>query len=74
MPELDGELERLRAIVERIMTQHWDMAACPCWVCREGRAAGLSSSGDLRRVQTLPRRERRGSRCRGWQQWVLGTN
>lgn len=28
------------AIVERIMTQHWDMAACDCWVCTEGRAAG----------------------------------
>jgi hypothetical protein len=28
-------------IVERIMTQHWDMAACRCWVCHEGRLAGL---------------------------------
>ncbi len=27
-------------IVERIMTQHWDMAACQCWVCRDGREAG----------------------------------
>jgi len=28
-------------IVERIMTQHWDMAACTCWICRHGRAEGL---------------------------------
>lgn len=27
-------------IVERIMTMHWDMAACQCWVCQEGRKAG----------------------------------
>ena len=26
-------------IVERIMTQHWDMAACQCWVCQEGHKA-----------------------------------
>lgn len=29
-------------IVERIMTAHWDLAACCCWVCRAGRAAGYS--------------------------------
>ena len=28
-------------IVQRIMTQHWDMAACPCWICEAGRGAGL---------------------------------
>ena len=22
-------------IIERIMTQHWDMVACDCWVCVE---------------------------------------
>ena len=27
-------------IVEVIMTQHWDMVGCPCWVCVEGRQAG----------------------------------
>lgn len=27
-------------IVERIMTMHWDMAACQCWVCQEGRKVG----------------------------------
>lgn len=29
-------------IVERIMTQHWDLSACNCWICANGRAAGLS--------------------------------
>lgn len=37
---LTAENAALRPIVERIMTQHWDMAACCCWVCNEGRAAG----------------------------------
>ncbi len=27
-------------IVEQIMTQHWDMVACRCWVCESGREAG----------------------------------
>lgn len=42
-------------IVARIMTQHWDLGACPCWVCKAGRRAGLganwlflSPAGDLR--------------------------
>lgn len=42
--ELRAENERLAAaaeIIERIMTQHWDLAACRCWVCVEGRDAGL---------------------------------
>lgn len=30
-------------IVERIMSAHWDLAACPCWVCKAGREIGLSS-------------------------------
>ena len=30
----------MRTIIERIMTQHWDMKACDCWICTEGRAAG----------------------------------
>lgn len=29
-------------IVEQIMTQHWDMKSCDCWVCHTGREAGLS--------------------------------
>ena len=28
-------------IVEQIMTQHWDMKSCDCWVCVDGRKAGL---------------------------------
>ncbi len=31
-----------KEIVERIMTQHWDMAACDCWICKEGRKAGCA--------------------------------
>lgn len=27
-------------IIERIMTMHWDMAACHCWVCDAGTALG----------------------------------
>lgn len=37
---LGGEIDGARAIVERIMTQHWDLAACLCWICEEGRALG----------------------------------
>ncbi len=28
-------------IVEQIMTQHWDMKSCECWVCVAGRKIGL---------------------------------
>lgn len=31
-----------KEIVERIMTQHWDMAACKCWICEAGRKLGYS--------------------------------
>ncbi len=34
-------------IVSVIMTQHWDMAACPCWICKAGRAAGLYPTEDF---------------------------
>jgi uncharacterized protein (DUF779 family) len=27
-------------IIERIMTQHWDLIACSCWVCDGGRRLG----------------------------------
>ena len=30
-----------KEILERIMTQHWDMHACECWVCTEARVNGL---------------------------------
>lgn len=29
-----------REIIERVMTQHWDMAACRCWICTAGNAIG----------------------------------
>ena len=28
-------------VVERIMSWHWDMQACDCWVCHLGRRIGL---------------------------------
>ena len=31
-------------IVERIMSHHWDMVACRCWICIEGRKLGLASN------------------------------
>jgi hypothetical protein len=30
-------------LIERVMTNHWDMAACPCVVCGYGRARGWSA-------------------------------
>ncbi len=33
--------KRDEADIERIMTRHWDLAACPCWLCKAGRAHGL---------------------------------
>ena len=35
-----------KEIVERIMTQHWDMAACDCWICEAGRTAELHPRSD----------------------------
>lgn len=32
-------------IIERIMSAHWDMVACSCWVCRSGRELGLEPRG-----------------------------
>lgn len=50
-----SRINAVQAIVERIMTQHWDMGACGCWVCAEGRDAGcrprdryLNHKGDPR--------------------------
>lgn len=28
-------------LIERVMTEHWDMMACWCRFCREGRALGF---------------------------------
>lgn len=30
-------------IVERIMTAHWDMVSCPCWVCQAGYELGFAA-------------------------------
>lgn len=30
-------------IVTEIMTQHWDLIACACWVCKAGRRIGLGA-------------------------------
>ncbi len=39
--EIGGEMnEKLAVIIERIITQHWDLKACNCWVCEAGREAG----------------------------------
>jgi len=28
-------------IVERLMTAHWDLAACRCWLCQAGDELGF---------------------------------
>jgi hypothetical protein len=33
-------------IIERIMSQHWDMTACRCWVCDAGRALGYGGHSE----------------------------
>ena len=30
-------------IVERIMSAHWDIAACPCWICQAGYKLGFGA-------------------------------
>jgi hypothetical protein len=27
-------------LVERVMTEHWDIGACPCTFCQQGRLLG----------------------------------
>ena len=39
---MDGQ-----AILERIMTQHWDMKACECWVCEEARVVGCRPTSEF---------------------------
>ena len=34
-------------IILTIMTQHWDMIACSCWICLAGRANGLHPREDF---------------------------
>lgn len=32
-----------KEIIERIMTQHWDIVLCNCWVCDAARQNGFSA-------------------------------
>ena len=41
----DGKNEVAVHIVELIMAQHWDMHACPCWICTRARAADMHPYG-----------------------------
>lgn len=34
-------------VVMAIMTMHWDLGACQCWVCRKGRELGLHPTSDF---------------------------
>jgi hypothetical protein len=36
----DHNMDVMQSIIERVMTLHWDMAACRCWVCVAGRSVG----------------------------------
>ena len=40
----DNARPDLKEIIERIMTMHWDMKACCCWVCEAGRKAGCHAN------------------------------
>ena len=37
---MDDITEQEIAIIEQIMTDHWDMVVCPCWICQAGYANG----------------------------------
>lgn len=43
----DITIEDPAEIVQLIMTQHWDLGACPCWVCCAGRVFGLHATSDF---------------------------
>lgn len=38
-----------KEIIERIMTEHWDMAACHCWICDAGRELGFAPQDEYLR-------------------------
>jgi len=38
---MDTDKLTAKDIVEQIMTQHWDLIACHCWVCQAGRRTGI---------------------------------
>jgi hypothetical protein len=63
------DVDPLVAIVERIMTQHWDMAACMCWVCEEGRVAGCRPR---EMYQGFKHEEQRREPVRVGSVWMLG--
>jgi len=39
--EVIKKFESAEQVVGQIMRQHWDMAACRCWVCKVGRKLGI---------------------------------
>lgn len=46
-PRSDERESDLQRLVETIMTAHWDMAACQCWICTRGRAIGCRPRAGL---------------------------
>jgi len=36
VPANDGQ-----ELIERVMSEHWDIGACPCTFCEEGRRLGF---------------------------------
>lgn len=46
MENKDQKLKTPSDIVQKIMEQHLDLAACNCWICRHGRSMGVRSSFD----------------------------
>lgn len=41
-PEIAGGKMTAQEIIERILTMHWDMNACRCWICNNGRQLGFA--------------------------------
>lgn len=65
-PDLRLPPMKKREIIERIMTMHWDMRACECWICEAGRAAGCRPQEAYllhRDILSLPWVERPGRRA-----------
>ena len=57
-------------IIERIMSQHWDMAACHCWICEAGRKLGygakseyLSHNSEIQVGRVIVKKEPYESHC-----------
>lgn len=45
-----------KEIVERIMTQHWDMVACDCWICEEGYKSKCGAKEEYLPYKETPHR------------------